>query len=957
MLAAAAGVGAGATVLWHYNRSNFLYDRKLRQEQEFAIFDWRKVQAELWREDVRDIIEMTEKKMDNYLIVSVLQLGMCAGLFACGRLEPGTPPWLLHFYMLSLGGAFMYLLMSVWLAMHAGVVAQCASVRMLTQFIRLPVPNWDDFEGARTYARSFEALRPEDMLRMPFTPSLATGDQPAAASMPKSAAGPGYREWNTDPSSVMSSKPGAMTAAVDSATEATPIERPQHADPWRLERHGDDRGFYELERVRLQLRRHIRLARRAALQFQCFDAFARLAMSFGTHQLLYALAFYALGYVVVQDGVVMPAASVVAICAGISSMMLHVDFAMTLCERVIGVFLTVSGLAAGSCSVFLWIRDGAKADGTLSLVLPVTYIANLFWLLNSLRACNITEDPTTGVVLPLKLRAVLYLDVFGWLSKSPAERCTPLDRKWRQHAMRAESTVCTEPLEEPSPKGTALGAPKAGRWWQRVFGRRKGDESRPERRPAYEKLQSASDFTSVNTNHALFASMVCEPADAEERGRLFGVPEVECHGPGGEIHMPPEHAFEPSTYDACPEQLLNDGKEIVTGQDRLRPSKMPGQLFRRGTLFLASMWACAFVVPLEIFGVFLARPAVADIFFDTVHENGELVSEKEIHAVVGTDINGLPELRAIASPQKDLPALGESRRLHVAWPSHSAFVPHAMAVDRTGEYVIVADDFGLYAGTVHEVAETSAAMTVAGILPERRLNLRFKSMPLCASLEGVSILDVSAACTEDHACDVFVLSGGGRNITRCPVGDGRPQAMVVGSSLDAVSWTLNADWVEKGEMVRSLAVRRDCWDATGRVGDECMVVGTSQGRIVELFAADARGSGGALLPMTTWLEAKQASTSGSLAALSDRVTLALWFRRGVLTAVDRGGSLLGEWQLPGGLYWLMIGCGGDYIFVLGVRKAAPVRRKARRRGKSLVELHRFPLPGELRAALTAAATQ
>lgn len=103
-MAAAAGLGAGASALWHYNRNNFLYDRKLRQEQEFALFEWRKVQAELWREDVRDIIDMTEKKMDNYLVVAVLQLGMCAGLFACGRLEPGTPPWLLHFYMLTLGG-------------------------------------------------------------------------------------------------------------------------------------------------------------------------------------------------------------------------------------------------------------------------------------------------------------------------------------------------------------------------------------------------------------------------------------------------------------------------------------------------------------------------------------------------------------------------------------------------------------------------------------------------------------------------------------------------------------------------------------------------------------------------------------------------------------------------------------------------------------------------------------
>jgi len=82
--AAVAGVAAGAQALFGYNRENFKYDREMRQKSEYQVLGWRGRQAELWRDDVREIIGLTEKKMDNYLIISTLQLGMCVGLFTEG---------------------------------------------------------------------------------------------------------------------------------------------------------------------------------------------------------------------------------------------------------------------------------------------------------------------------------------------------------------------------------------------------------------------------------------------------------------------------------------------------------------------------------------------------------------------------------------------------------------------------------------------------------------------------------------------------------------------------------------------------------------------------------------------------------------------------------------------------------------------------------------------------------
>lgn len=56
--------------------------------------------------------------MDNYLIVNTLQLGFCVALWTEGRLESregvNYPDWMQWLYSMSISGAFLYLLMSVW---------------------------------------------------------------------------------------------------------------------------------------------------------------------------------------------------------------------------------------------------------------------------------------------------------------------------------------------------------------------------------------------------------------------------------------------------------------------------------------------------------------------------------------------------------------------------------------------------------------------------------------------------------------------------------------------------------------------------------------------------------------------------------------------------------------------------------------------------------------------------
>eukprot|EP00928_Gymnodinium_smaydae_P052688 TRINITY_DN3680_c0_g1_i1.p1 TRINITY_DN3680_c0_g1~~TRINITY_DN3680_c0_g1_i1.p1 ORF type:complete len:1109 (+),score=248.65 TRINITY_DN3680_c0_g1_i1:119-3445(+) len=430
MVLSEALLGGAATVntVWHYNRSNYMYDRKMRQEQELKILEWRKEQAALWREDIRDIIGLTEKKMDSYLIISVLQVEMCVALFTEGRLEPGTPPWLLHFYMLTLGAAFMYLLMSTWLCMHASVVASCSSARLLTQFVRLPIPTWEQLQEMRTFGDTFENKRVGEMLRVPFTgdvsaPLDAARDREApgspATSVPGSPSAAPLLPRTSDESYASSSKKKRGTSP--SASKRSGDAEREWADPWHSELTGGERDIYELLPQPAALRRHVQLAKRAAAQYQCYDAFARVSMTFGTNQLLHAVAYYALGYVCVQDGASWAAGSVVAIMAGIAMALVHLDFSLTRLENYVAQALIFCSFGCTAAATFWWNMEGLKAKHRLMFVLPMAYAAHGLWLFWALRACGLLRQPD-GVVLPMRFRAVLYLDVFGWFYHGPQQR-------------------------------------------------------------------------------------------------------------------------------------------------------------------------------------------------------------------------------------------------------------------------------------------------------------------------------------------------------------------------------------------------------------------------------------------------------------------------------------------------------------------------------------------------------
>tara|TARA_A100001015_G_C15027670_1_gene731408 strand:+ start:2309 stop:2596 length:288 start_codon:yes stop_codon:yes gene_type:complete len=78
------------------------------------------------------------------------------------------PDWLLYLYSSSISGAFLSLFMSVWLETHASIAAHSFGVRLLAQFLRLPVSSSAQLNAARGYAQDYEGEQVSEVLRVPL---------------------------------------------------------------------------------------------------------------------------------------------------------------------------------------------------------------------------------------------------------------------------------------------------------------------------------------------------------------------------------------------------------------------------------------------------------------------------------------------------------------------------------------------------------------------------------------------------------------------------------------------------------------------------------------------------------------------------------------------------------------------------------------------------------------------
>ncbi|CAJ1435526.1 unnamed protein product [Effrenium voratum] len=91
-----ASVVAAGAYAYTYNLKRFHFNADQRQECMHHFQDMRIELWKLFREDVRDVFELTRANMDNYMVIGVLIIASVMNFMAVGYPTfPMEPPWLL----------------------------------------------------------------------------------------------------------------------------------------------------------------------------------------------------------------------------------------------------------------------------------------------------------------------------------------------------------------------------------------------------------------------------------------------------------------------------------------------------------------------------------------------------------------------------------------------------------------------------------------------------------------------------------------------------------------------------------------------------------------------------------------------------------------------------------------------------------------------------------------------
>ncbi|KAF4671819.1 hypothetical protein FOL47_001192 [Perkinsus chesapeaki] len=360
----------GVKGIFEYNRQNFMFNRKINQKRVYHTQKCRFDQVRLYREDIRDLFDLTISKMDNYLIVNTLMLAFTGGFFYEGRVPQGTPGWLVWLYLLSLGTAVLFLMLSIFFAIHASITAQTFAVRLLTQWLRLPVPGRENINATTGIgAVEYERGGVVDMLRIPIVGRV-----------------PGFKEVGRE---VRRQGDGRLEDALKEK------EIDMSNAYVRDELVGDYNLFLEHFYLFYQLQQH----------WQGFDAYTRVCMVIGTNQLLDAITYMGLAYFMVNSHL-WGAWSFVLILDAFSLVHMHMNLYTNTYEWILMMFLgALPQIMAGiGATVQMFQQTTHVAEWLFVFICLIMF----FWI-GFLAYMGIEMDG--GV--PTRYTAVTSIDILG----------------------------------------------------------------------------------------------------------------------------------------------------------------------------------------------------------------------------------------------------------------------------------------------------------------------------------------------------------------------------------------------------------------------------------------------------------------------------------------------------------------------------------------------------------------
>ncbi|CAK0805536.1 unnamed protein product [Prorocentrum cordatum] len=456
-----AALGMMGTEIFRYNRENFEFDQDQRFEREELRLKMQVERFSLFREDIRDLVELTVGKMDLYHLVGALFLKGVVLYYAKGTFEsPHPPKTLTSLYYVSNASAAFYLLLAIWMAMHASIACTSYGVRLLTRFVRLPIPGSQQLNTLNARMADFER-QGATMMRVPFLQRTANdwkqrgrNDQletDRAEDTLAASRGLGGVQVSTPPQCTLGHEmvvlpPSSKAKAAWACTKCHKEAR-SSLDGWfrcqpcdytlcpacsKLQLHENidldagEKGLTDeaelLKAVELSTYRHVQLFRQLQAQWQCYDAYARVSMALGVRQMLQAVNYFVIGFTMVDNCEPMAALVLTITIQSVATTLSVLDIHGLPCWgnfdlQVIGslpAFLTclsfvLSGRTEGDCTHVG--EDSCVLDPNNRYMMSVGSLGlEIIWFQLLLWVASPSKDEAS---LPRHFRTVLFMDVFG----------------------------------------------------------------------------------------------------------------------------------------------------------------------------------------------------------------------------------------------------------------------------------------------------------------------------------------------------------------------------------------------------------------------------------------------------------------------------------------------------------------------------------------------------------------
>lgn len=450
-LLAAAALSMGMKNVFDFNRVSYKFDRDQTLQREKFRIEMQLRRFQLFREDIRDLVKLTVDRMDIYHVVGALFLQFCVVILTKGRIQAAAPPFLLSLFLMTAACAFIYFLLAVWMSVHASIASHSFGTKLLTRFVRLPIPSTKQLDKLTFKLKDFEKQGIGEILRMPFQQSqveqqtrhdqerhrmiLKRSQQEAEdmqevldSYMPADDGTAGVAPTSADARAVE-----AAVAAFDDRSEVGALRNaargrrvtfdedvpllPEHdVDPVPGVDGGDD--LLSAEHGALP-ERHVQLFRLLQAKWQCYDAYCRVCMSLGVNQMLQVLSYYAIAHTVVENHSPSTGLALVfgfqccTVALGVFDLA-GLKRREIIAVQIVGVLpciLSVIGVATGTRN-----KRGELDPNEPYPLSPLSFLLTVCWLELWLLIASPSEDRSR---LPRRFRQVLFLDVFGDAAQDP----------------------------------------------------------------------------------------------------------------------------------------------------------------------------------------------------------------------------------------------------------------------------------------------------------------------------------------------------------------------------------------------------------------------------------------------------------------------------------------------------------------------------------------------------------